>query len=351
MIIFQVLQKAIETGASDIIISPGNFPAVKQAGEIIYIEDFGKLSGEQLQKEVFSIIPEKEKQAFIDEMELDFSIQTKDLGRFRVNGFKQKWGYGLVFRIIANSIPEFDSLNIPEVIKSFSDRKSGLVLVTGWVGSGKSTTLASIINEINKNHKKHIITIEDPIEFVHESKLSLIEQREIWSTTHSFENGLKYSLRQASDVIMVWEMRDLETFRLALRAAETGNLVFATLHTSGAARTISRIIDMFPGDEKDYIRTQVAESLLWVIWQDLIGKEDGSRIAATEIMIKNKAIENMIREGHIHQIDGAIETGKADGMIPMKRCLQNFLDSWKISQDIFTKYMIRYGLMEKKTED
>lgn len=349
--ISQVLQKAIELWASDIIISPGNFPAVKKSGEIVYLEDFGKISWESLKEEIFTMIPEKLKQEFIDEMEIDFSVQAEGLGRFRVNGFKQKWGYALVFRIIANSIPEFENLNIPEIIRSFSDRKAGLVLITGWVGSWKSTTLASLINEINKHHKKHIITIEDPIEFVHESKQSLIEQREIWSTTHSFENGLKYALRQASDVIMVGEMRDLETFRLALRAAETGNLVFATLHTSGAARTISRIIDMFPGDEKDYIRTQVAESLLWVIWQDLIGKEDGFRIAATEIMIKNKAIENMIREGHIHQIDGAIETGKADGMIPMKRCLQNFLDSWEISQDIFTKYMIRYGLMKKKTED
>jgi twitching motility protein PilT len=348
--ISKVLQTAIELGASDIIISPGNFPAVKKSGEIVYLEDFWKISGESLKEEIFTMIPKKLKQEFIDEMEIDFSVQAKGLGRFRVNGFKQKWGYGLVFRIIAETIPEFENLGIPEIIRSFSDRKAGLVLITGWVGSGKSTTLASLINEINKHHKKHIITIEDPIEFVHESKVSLIEQREIWSTTHSFENGLKYALRQASDVIMVWEMRDLGTFRLALRAAETGNLVFATLHTSGAARTISRIIDMFPSDEKDYIRVQVAESLLWVVWQDLLKKEDGSRIAATEIMIKNKAIENMIRENHVHQIAWAIETGKADGMIPMKRCLQWFLDSWDITKEIYTKYMQRYGLIEN-TED
>jgi len=348
--ISQVLKKAIELWASDIIISPEHFPAVKKSGEVTYLEEFGKVSGSELKREIFSIVPEKSKQEFIDEMELDFSIQAQWLGRFRVNGFKQKWWYGLVFRVIASDIPEFDSLNIPKIIKSFSDRKSGLVLITWGVGSWKSTTLASLINEINKNYKKHVIIIEDPIEFIHESKNSLIEQREVWSSTHSFENALKYALRQASDVIMVWEMRDLETFRLALRAAETWNLVFATLHTSGAARTISRIIDMFPGDEKSYIRTQVAESLLWVVWQDLIKKEDGTRVAATEVMVKNKAIENMIRENQLHQINGSIETWKADGMIPMKRYLDYLLEKWEISSNIHDIHMKRYGL-DNKTDD
>lgn len=345
--ISQVLQKAVDLWASDIIISPGNFPAIKKSGEIIYLEDFWKTDGKSLEEEMFTIIPEKLKNEFISEMELDFSTQAGSLGRFRVNGFKQRGGYSLVFRVIANEIPVFDNLNIPKIIKSFSDRKSGLVLITGWVGSGKSTTLASLINEINTHYKKHIITIEDPIEFIYESKKSLIEQREIWNSTHSFENGLKYALRQASDVIMIGEMRDLDTFRLALRAAETGNLVFATLHTSGAAKTVSRIIDMFPGDEKWYIRTQVAESLLWVVWQDLIKKEDGSRVVATEVMIKNKAIENMIRENQLHQINGAIETGKADGMIPMLRYLSELLESWEITESIHEKYMLRYGLKDQ----
>lgn len=346
--ISNVLKKAIELWASDIIISPKSFPAVKKSGEIIYLEDFWKVDPQELETEIFSLIPDRLQKEFQEEMELDFSMQADGLGRFRVNGFKQKYGYWLVFRIISNEIPEFDALNIPKIIKSFSNRKAGLVLITWWVGSWKSTTLASLINEINKNYKKHIITIEDPIEFVHTSKSSLIEQREIWRSTHSFENGLKYALRQASDVIMIGEMRDLETFRLALRAAETGNLVFATLHTSGAAGTISRIIDMFPGDEKAYIRTQVAESLLWVVWQDLIKKEDGSRVAATEVLIKNKAIENMIRESQLHQINGAIETGKADGMIPMSRYLQELLDSWEITQEIYNVQMQRYWLADTK---
>ncbi len=349
--ISKVLQKAIELWASDIIISPKSYPAVKKSGEIIYLEDFWLVSPEELENEIFSMIPERLKKEFKEEMELDFSMQADWLGRFRVNWFKQKYGYGLVFRIISDEIPEFDNLNIPKIIKSFSNRKAGLVLITGWVGSWKSTTLASLINEINKNYKKHIITIEDPIEFVHSSKLSLIEQREIWSSTHSFENGLKYALRQASDVIMIGEMRDLETFRLALRAAETGNLVFATLHTSGAARTISRIIDMFPGDEKAYIRTQVAESLLGVVWQDLIKKEDWTRIAATEVLVKNKAIENMIRESQLHQINWAIETGKADWMVPMGRYLSYLLDRWEISKAIYDTHMQRYWLAEKEDDE
>jgi len=349
--ISKVLQTAIQLWASDIIISPKSFPAVKKSGEIIYLEDFWKINPQELETEIFSLIPERLQKEFQEEMELDFSMQADGLGRFRVNGFKQKYGYWLVFRIISDEIPEFDDLNIPKVIKSFSNRKAGLVLITWGVGSWKSTTLASLINEINKNYKKHIITIEDPIEFVHSSKSSLIEQREIGRSTHSFENWLKYALRQASDVIMIGEMRDLETFRLALRAAETGNLVFATLHTSGAAGTISRIIDMFPGDEKAYIRTQVAESLLWVVWQDLIKKEDGSRVAATEVLIKNKAIENMIRESQLHQINGAIETGKSDGMIPMSRYLQQLLDSWQITQEIYDVHMQRYWLADREDDE
>ncbi len=344
MIISQVLKDAVKMGASDILISAGNFPAIKKSGEIVYLESYGILEQKEVDAEIFSIIPEKHRANFQATFELDYSLQIEGFGRFRVNAFKQKNGYGLVFRVIADTIPEFDDLNIPQIIKSFSHRKSGLVLITGWVGSWKSTTLASLINEINKNYNKHVIIIEDPIEFVHTSKKSLIEQRELWSSTLSFENWLKYALRQASDVIMVGEMRDLETFRLALRAAETGNLVFATLHTSWAARTVSRIVDMFPWDEKGYIRAQIAESLLWVVWQDLIKKEDGTRVVATEVLVKNKAIENMIREDHIHQINGAIETGKEHWMIPMKKYLEYLLKKWEISQEIYDAHIKKYGI-------
>lgn len=345
----EVLRIAIEKWASDVILSSGNYPSLKVGWEIQQLTDMKKIDPRELKTEIEKFIPWHLQEKFMTELELDFSIQTNNLWRFRVNGFKEKWWFGLVFRIIPSHIPEFDSLGIPEIIRSFSDRKSWLLLVTGGVGSWKSTTLAAIINEINTHHKKHIITVEDPIEFIHTSKKSIIQQREVWSSTKSFENWLKYALRQASDVIMIGEMRDLETFRLALRAAETGNLVLATLHTSGAARTISRIIDMFPGDEKNHIRSQVAESLIGVIWQDLINTGE-SRIPATEVMIKNKAIENMIRENHVHQINSAIETWNDDGMIPMKRCLTNMKEKGKISSEIFDKYMNRYGLEENSTD-
>lgn len=342
--IAEILKYAVENDASDIIISPNNYPALKKSWEILYLKDYGIIEGKILEEEIFSIVPEKKHEEFKKNMELDFSIHLQNYGRFRVNAFKQKYGFGLVFRVIPNKIPEFDSLHLPRVVQSFSHRKSGLVLITGGVGSGKSTTLASLINEINKNYAKHIITVEDPIEYVHQSQKSLIEQREIGNNTLSFENGLKYALRQASDVILIGEMRDLETFRLALRAAETGNLVFATLHTSGAARTVSRIIDMFPGDEKWYIRAQLAESLLGVVWQDLIKTDEGKRVVATEIMVKNHAIENMIRDDKVHQIDGAIETGKDDGMIPMRKYLEYLLQKCDISQEIHDHQLKKYGL-------
>lgn len=342
--ISEVLKIAQEKGASDIILSAKNYPALKVAGEIEYLQDFWILNSGELEKEIFSIVPESHREEYRESYELDFWVNFEWYGRYRINGFKQKNGFGLVFRVIPTQIPNFEDLHLPAVIKSFSHRKSGLVLITGGVGSGKSTTLASLINEINKTYAKHIITVEDPIEFVHISDKSLVDQREVGGSTESFENGLKYVLRQASDVIMIGEMRDLETFRLALRAAETGNLVFATLHTSGAARTISRIVDMFPGEEKSYIRAQVAESLLWVVWQDLIKKEDGSRVVATEVMVKNSAIENMIRDNHIHQIDGAIETGKAHGMIPMKKYLDYLLQEGQINQEIHDYQIRKYGL-------
>ena len=342
--ITELLKLSLEHKASDIIISSWNYPAFKISWEIVYLEEKGKLDAESLKKDILAIIPERYHQKYLEDFELDFSIELQWFSRFRVNAFKQKKGFGMVFRVIPSIVPEFETLWLPKVIQSFSHRKSGLVLITGWVWAGKSTTLASLIHEINKNYKKHIITVEDPIEYSHESNKSLIEQRELGGSTQSFENGLKYALRQASDVIMVGEMRDVETFRLALRAAETGNLVFATLHTSGAARTVSRIIDMFPGEEKWYIRAQLSESLLGVVWQDLIRKDDGSRVMAVEVLVKNKAIENMIREDHVHQINSAIETGKEHGMIPMIKYLEYLLAKKEITQEIYEAHVRKYWL-------
>ena len=331
-----ILKIALEKNASDIIITGWTKPSLKINWEIFYFDDFDIISKEESKNIVLSIMSETQKTKFLANLELDFSIELKWYSRFRVNAFVQKDGYSLVFRPIKTEIPNFETLTLPEVIKNFTNKKNWLVLITWSVWSWKSTTLASLIWEINKMQSKHIITVEDPIEFVYQNKKSIIEQREVWTHTLSFDNWLKYALRQASDVIMIWEIRDLETFRLALRAAETGNLVFTTLHTSGAARTVARIIDMFPWDEKDKIRQQLSESLLWVVWQQLLKTVDWNRrVAACEVLVNNISIANMIRKNQTHQIPNAMETGKENGMITMKDSLENLFWRWIISKEVY----------------
>ena len=334
MEIAKILKLAVEKNASDIILTAGQKPSLKLNWEVEVLQDYEIISKEESKQTALSIMTETQKKEFLEELELDFSIEIKDFSRFRVNAFMQKEWFWLVFRPIKTTIPEFESLNLPQIIKTLAHKKNWLVLITWAVWSWKTTTLASILNEINKTQKKHIITVEDPIEFVYKNELSIIEQRDVWKHTKSFDNWLKYALRQAPDVIMIWEMRDLETFRLALRAAETGNLVFATLHTSGAARTISRIIDMFPWDEKNKIRQQISESLIWVVWQQLLKTSDwSSRVAATEVMFNNTSIANMIRKDQTHQIPNAIETWKDNWMITMKESLNDLFWKWLISEE------------------
>lgn len=342
MSIWKILKIWLEKNASDIIISPNSKPSLKINWDIIQLEYFDILEKEELNKEIISIMSESQRREFIDKKELDFWIDLKWFSRFRVNAFIQRNGFWLVFRPIKIEIPDFNKIGLPPQVLNFIDRKHWLILVTWSVGSWKSTTLASLIKYINKIKQKHIITIEDPIEFIHKNENSIIEQREVWNNTESFENWLKYALRQASDVIMVGEMRDLETFRLALRAAETGNLVLATLHTSGAARTVSRIIDMFPWDEKEQIKQQLSESLLWVVWQDLIKTSDWKRrVPACEILVNNTSISNMIRKWITHQIDWVIETSKEEWMVSMKKSLEVLFDLWEISKDIY-KYNLAF---------
>lgn len=334
MEIAKILKLAVEKNASDIILTAGQKPSLKLNWEVEVLQDYEIISKDESKQTALSIMTEAQKKEFLEELELDFSIEIKDFSRFRVNAFMQKEWFWLVFRPIKTTIPEFESLNLPQIIKTLAHKKNWLVLITWAVWSWKTTTLASILNEINKTQKKHIITVEDPIEFVYKNELSIIEQRDVWEHTKSFDNWLKYALRQAPDVIMIWEMRDLETFRLALRAAETGNLVFATLHTSGAARTISRIIDMFPWDEKNKIRQQISESLIWVVWQQLLKTSDwSSRVAATEVMFNNTSIANMIRKDQTHQIPNAIETWKDNWMITMKESLNDLFWKWLISEE------------------
>ncbi|NVP17411.1 PilT/PilU family type 4a pilus ATPase [Candidatus Gracilibacteria bacterium] len=331
MNIVEILKLSLERDASDIILSSGARPALKIYGEVTYLEEYDIISQSELSNQIISIMNEKQKQTLKEKLELDFPIDLKGYSRFRANVFFSKSGIGAVFRPIKTKLPSFRELGLPDKLLELIKRKNGLLLVTGSVGSGKSTTMSALIDTISANMQKHIITVEDPIEYVFNNNKSLIEQREVGINTLSFENGLKYALRQASDVIMIGEMRDLETFRLALRAAETGNLVIATLHTSGAARTVSRIIDMFSGDEKEHIRSQLSDSLIGIIWQDLLKTKDGKgRVLATELLVNNVGISNMIRKGVIHQIDGAIETGVSDGMYTMKMSLDKLKDAGKI---------------------
>jgi len=340
MNIKRILILALEKNASDIILTAWTRPSLKINWDIFFIEEIDELTQESSKELVSSVMNETQKTKFLSTLELDFSLELKWYSRFRVNAFCQRNGYWMVLRPVKTQIPEFESLMLPEVIKTFTNKKNWLVLITWSVWSGKTTTLASLINEININQSRHIIIIEDPIEFIHINKKSIIEQREVWSHTISFDNWLKHSLRQAPDVIMIWEMRDLETFRLALRARETWNLVFATLHTSGRARTISRVIDMFPWDEKDKIKQQLSESLLWVIWQQLIkNKEQNSRVIATEVLVNNTSIANMIRKDQTHQIQNAIETWKEHNMITMKESLTDLYGKGHLDEETYNTYL------------
>jgi len=323
MIIGQILIKAIEEGASDVILAPGNLPSLKIDWDTTYLEWYEVFTKESLDDEILSIMTKEQRNIFFKELEIDFSIDLKWHARFRVNVFYQLDWFAVVFRPIKISVPEFDTLWIPSQVLDFTSKKHWLILVTWSVGSWKSTTLASLLNHINENEKRHIITIEDPIEFIHKSKKSLIEQRWVWINTHSFDNWLKYALRQATDVIMIWEMRDLDTFRLALRAAETWNLVLATLHTSWAARSVSRIIDMFPEWEKEQIKQQLSESLIWVVWQTLLKKKSWKwRVVATEILVNTTSVSNTIRRWLTHQLDWIMETSAWEWMVTMKKTLE-----------------------------
>jgi len=329
----KILKKALEDKASDIILSPNKKVCYKINWSMIFQEDFWVLSKEIMNSIFLQISNKTQQDIFNKNKELDFWLALWKI-RFRVNVFWVKDWFWLVFRIIPAVIPDFSDLWLPDIIKSFINKKNGIVLITWAVGSWKSTTLASLLNIINNNQSKHIITIEDPIEFVYADWKSLVEQREVWVNTLSFDNWLKYALRQAPDIVMIWEMRDLETFRLALRAAETWNLVFATLHTSWAARTVARIIDMFPAWEKDQIRSQLSESLIWVVWQKLLSTKDWKwRVAATEVLLNNVWISNVIRKWETHKLDSIIETSKGEWMIQMKDSLKELFDKWLISQE------------------
>jgi twitching motility protein PilT len=322
----------VDLGGSDLHITSGALPFVRLHGKMMPLEQFRPLNSQEVQALVFEILTERYKKQFIEKWELDFAYPVEGLGRFRVNVFMQRKGLGAVFRIIPEKIKTATELNLPKSILDLIDCDKGLILVTGPTGSGKSTTLAALIHELNVTQELHIITIEDPIEFVHQNHKSLVNQREVGSHTKSFANALKSALREDPDVLLVGELRDLETISLALTAAETGHVVFGTLHTNSAAKTIDRIIDVFPEGQQSQIRTMLAESLRGVIAQTLFKRADGQgRVAAYEIMRCTKAISNLIREGKIHQIPSAIQTGSRYGMILFEKYIEDLVKKGQVS--------------------
>jgi twitching motility protein PilT len=314
MDISELLAFSVKNKASDLHLSSGLPPMIRVHGDVRRI-NLPPLEHKDVHGMIYDIMNDGQRKAYEENLEIDFSFAIPGLARFRVNAFNQDRGAAAVLRTIPSKILSLEDLHAPKIFAELSLKPRGLVLVTGPTGSGKSTTLAAMVNHVNENEYAHILTIEDPIEFVHDSKKCLINQREVGPHTHSFSNALRSALREDPDVVLVGELRDLETIRLALSAAETGHLVFGTLHTSSAAKTIDRIIDVFPGDEKEMVRAMLSESLQAVISQTLLKTKDGSgRVAAHEIMLGTPAIRNLIREAKIAQMYSAIQTGANVGM-------------------------------------
>jgi twitching motility protein PilT len=335
--ITELLAFSVKNKASDLHLSAGLPPIIRVDGEMRKL-NVPTLNHKEVHALIFEIMNDKQRKEYEENLETDFSFEVKDLSRFRVNAFVQNRGAAAVLRTIPNEILSLDDLGAPQIFKNIINQPAGIILVTGATGSGKSTTLAAMIDHINSTKREHILTIEDPIEFVHENKLCLLNQREVHRDTHSFNNALRSALREDPDIILVGELRDLETIRLAISAAETGHLVFGTLHTNSAPKTIDRLIDVFPAAEKSMIRSMLSESLRAVISQTLLKKNGGGRIAAHEIMLGTPAIRNLIREDKVPQMYSVIQTGQSHGMQTMDQCLQRLVAQGIISaQDAAAK--------------
>ena len=334
----KLLQSVVTHGASDLHLVSRTEPQIRIDGKLRPV-NLPKLTGDDIQEMCYSLITEKQKQHFEEYGELDFALLLPGIGRFRANYYRTLGDVAAAFRIIPIEIPSLDTLGAPLVFKQLIKREKGLILVTGPTGSGKSTTLAAMLNEINEFEHKHIITIEDPVEFIHENKKSVFSHRGIGEDTATFATALKYALRQDPDIILIGEMRDKETIEAALTAAETGHLVFGTLHTSSAPGTVNRIIDVFTGDEQPQIRAMLSTSLVAVIAQSLLPKVGGGRIAAHEIMVTNHAIANLIREDKVHQIYSQMQLGQEDsGMQTQTQALTALFKQGLISRETALQY-------------
>jgi twitching motility protein PilT len=339
MDVSELLIFMVDNKGSDLHVSSGEPPVVRINGDMMKIE-VPPMDKDEVHNMIYDILNDQQRKVFEENLELDFSFALGDIARFRVNVFKQQRGDAAVFRTIPTKIPSFEELNLPKVFMDIARLEKGLVLVTGPTGSGKSTTLAAMVDLINREEKGHILTVEDPIEFVHQSKGCLVNQRELGPHTRSFSNALRSALREDPDVILVGEMRDLETISLALTAAETGHLVFGTLHTSGAPKTVDRVIDVFPAAQQAQVRSMFSESIQAVITQALFRRKDRKgRVAGFEIMIGNPAVRNLIREGKIAQIPSIMQTSKALGMQTMEAAVTELIAKNVVTRDEVAFYL------------
>ena len=335
-----LLEEVIKKRASDLHLQVGVPPMLRVDGSLMPMAGYDILRPQDVESLVFAILDEQQKQILLKDKEFDFSFAFGDLGRFRVNAFHERGNVAAALRLIPNEIKTISELGLPNVVLSFSDYPRGLVLITGPTGSGKSTTLAAIIDKINNEKADHIITIEDPIEFTHKSKKSVIVQREVHYDTYSFSTALRSCLREDPDVVLIGEMRDLETISAAITIAETGHLVFATLHTNSASQSIDRIIDVFPPHQQPQIRSQLSNILMAICSQRLLPAIGGGRVVASEILIANSAVRNIIREGRTHQLDATIQTGSDQGMQTMDKTLANLVQSGTVTYDNAREYAV-----------
>lgn len=343
----KLLEEVVKQDASDLHLTVGVPPMVRVDGSLKPIANIAPLTGAEVEKLIFSVVDEVQKDILLKDMEVDFSFAFGDVARFRANAYHQKGNLALALRLIPTQIRSIEELGMPKTIENLTEYPRGLVLVTGPTGSGKSTTLAAMIDNINKNKSLHIITIEDPIEYTHKNQKSVVEQREIHYDTRSFSASLRSILREDPDVVLIGEMRDLETIASAITIAETGHLVLATLHTNNAAQSVDRMIDVFPPHQQQQIRVQLSNILNAIVSQRLIPAIGGGRVVATEVMIANPAVRNIIREGKTHQLDAVIQTGAEEGMQTMDRSIATLVKAGKITLEEAKGYAIDLKELER----